>query len=71
MVPPKTSNSSKRGTLVKYSIPMKNDLNKALNTLASNVETISRQEAVAMKPTGGHKKGAMSYGAIVGQPAFI
>jgi hypothetical protein len=56
MVPPKTSNSSKRGTIVKYNIPLKNDLNKALNTLGTNVETISRQEAVAIKPTGGHKK---------------
>jgi hypothetical protein len=72
MVAPKTSNSSKRGTIVKYNIPLKNnDLNKALKTLGNNVETISRQEAVATKPTGGHKKAAMSYGALVGQPAFI
>jgi len=64
MVPPKTSNSSKRGTIIKYNIPLKNDLNKALNTLGSNVgETISRTDG--QKPPN-HKKSAMSYGAIVG-----
>jgi hypothetical protein len=41
LVPPKTGNSQKRGTLIKYNIPLKNDnskaLNNALDTLNSNV----------------------------------
>ena len=39
-----------------------------MNTLGSNVETISRTDG--QKPPH-HKKNAVSYGAIVGQPAFI
>jgi hypothetical protein len=56
--------------MVKYSIPLKNDLNKALNTLNSNLDNVSRTDG--QKPPGAtHKKGAVSYGAIVGQPAYL
>ena len=56
--------------MVKYSIPLKNDLNKALNTLNSNLDNVSRTDGQKL-PGATHKKGAVSYGAIVGQPAYL